>query len=71
MRYAAARYEKDFRDAAYYIYVTDSIYYSGQGKCLTMKYTDIIDTSRKKKEDKRTADEIAYDVIQKCGLVVE
>lgn len=71
MRYAAARYEKDFRDAAYYIYVTDSIYYSGQGKCLTMKYTDVIDTSRKKKEDKRTADEIAYDVIQKCGLVVE
>ena len=71
MRYAAARYEKDFRDAAYYIYVTDSIYYSGQGKCLTMKYTDVIDTSRKKNEDKRTADEIAYDVIQKCGLVVE
>lgn len=71
MRYAAARYEKDFRDAAYYIYVTDSIYYSGQGKCLTMKYTDVIDTSRKKNEDKRTADEIAMDVIQKCGLVVE
>lgn len=71
MRYAAARYEKDFRDAAYYIYVTDSLYYSGQGKCLTMKYTDVIDTSRKKHEDKRTADEIAYDVIQKCGLVVE
>ena len=71
MRYAAARYEKDFRDAAYYIYVTDSLYYSGQGKCLTMKYTDVIDTSRKKQEDKRTADEIAMDVIQKCGLVVE
>ena len=71
MRYAAARYEKDFRDAAYYIYMTDSLYYSGQGKCLTMKYTDVIDTSRKKNEDKRTADEIAMDVIQKCGLVVE
>ena len=70
MRYAAARYEKDFRDAAYYIYVTDSLYYSGQGKCLTMKYTDVIDTSRKKK-DKRTADEIALDVITRCGLVVE
>lgn len=70
MRYAAARYVKDFRDAAYRVYVTDSLYYSGQGKCLTMKYTDVIDTSRKK-EDKRTADEIALDVITKCGLVVE
>ena len=69
MRYAAARYVQDFRDAAYRVYITDSLYYTGQGKCLTMRYTDVIDTSRK--EDNRTADEIALDVIQKCGLVVK
>ena len=69
MRYAAARFSKDFRDAAYRVYVADSLYYSVQGKCLTVRYTDVIDTN--KKVDNRTADEIALDVIKNCGLVVK
>lgn len=51
------------------MYITDSIYYHGQNKCITMRYADVIDTNRK--VDERTADEIALDVIKNCGLVVK
>ena len=34
-----------------------------------MRYVDVIDLN--KEADNRTADEIALDVIEKCGLVVK
>ena len=53
------------KDKAYRMYITDSIYYYGQGKAIGMRYEDMF-----KPTDTRSAEEIAVDVIKKAGLRV-
>lgn len=48
-------------------YMTDSLYYIGQGKSLAKRYAEIIGLE-KKEADNRTGDEIAADVINRMGL---
>lgn len=50
-------------------YITDNLYYTGQGKRLTIRFHDLISENYKKAEkDERTGDEIAADVINRMGL---
>lgn len=58
MRYAQARYEKNTRDWAYRVYVTDSLKVIGG---LNIRYADLF-----KPEENRTADEIIWNI--KDGL---
>lgn len=58
MRYAQARYEKNTRDWAYRVYVTDSLKVIGG---LNIRYADLF-----KPEEKRTAEEIIGNI--KDGL---
>ena len=65
MRYLLSRVKQDRAERIYRIYVADSLYYSGQGKTLTQRYTDLL---KPKKKDNRTAEQIANDVIKSIGL---
>lgn len=65
MRYVRARYEEQQRELAYRIFVTDSLQNIPQNKYLTVRYKDLI---YPKKEDTRTGDEVALQVITKLGL---
>lgn len=68
MRYAIARYQKDQRELAYRIFVTDCLQLAPQGKYRTDRFADFIFN---KKVDERSGDEIAADVIKRAGLCVE
>lgn len=60
------------RETAYQLYMSDSIFHHAHGKCLSMRYADILGIGQDAVEkDDRTADEIALDVINRCGLVVK
>lgn len=65
MRYVKARMEQERRELAYRIYVTDSLQNIPQNKFFTNRFADNI---IKKKEDTRSGDEIAADVIAQAGL---
>lgn len=65
MRYVEARIEQERRDEAYRIYVTKSLQLSPQSKYITASYSDIM---KPQKEDTRTGDEIARDIIKLAGL---
>lgn len=67
MRYYAAKYADYQREAAYRIYVTDSLYLQGQGKAFSRRYSDLIKPAA---IDTRTGDEIAEDIIKKLGITV-
>ena len=58
MRYAQARYEKNTRDWAYRVYVTDSLKVIGG---LNIRYADLFEP-----EEKRTEEEIIQNI--KDGL---
>ena len=68
MRYVLARIDKENREESYRIYITDSLYQQAQGMRLTSRYYDLMNPVP---EDKRTGDEIAADVIKKCGLNIK
>ena len=74
MRYAVARYQRDRRDMAYRIYVTDCLRMITQNtahkegdRYITAKYSELIDPNPK---ETRTGDEIAADVIKRAGIEV-
>ena len=68
MRYVEARIEENYRDEAYRIYVTRSLQLAPRGESLVASYNDIINP---KKQDTRTGDEIARDIISRAGLRLE
>lgn len=68
MRYVTARIRQENREKAYRIYVTDSLHMQGQNKYLAYRYKDAI---KPHKIDRRSAEEIAADVIKKAGLKVK
>ena len=65
MRYVEARLSEYDREAAYRIYITKSLQLAPQSKYLVETYEDWLNP---KKEDTRSGDEIALEVIQKAGL---
>lgn len=53
---------------AFRIYLTDSIYYRNEGKCINIRYAKIINPDP---VDTRSGDEIASEIIEKLGLRVK
>ena len=65
MRYVASRLEQEFRDVAYRIYISESF------RAIThidIGYSDMIDNTAK--NDEKSGDEIAADIIEKLGLKI-
>jgi hypothetical protein len=48
--------------------MTDSIQASVQEKCLSLRWVDILET---RQENDKTGDEIAVEVIRRCGLRIK
>lgn len=69
MRYVRARYDTERREDTYRYYLTDCLYYEGQGRYLTARYADIV-SGRYVPPKEMSGDEIAAEVIAKGGLVV-
>lgn len=67
MRYVDARFATFRRDELYKMYITDALYYQGEQKRLTVRYTDIVNGTVPEK-DERTGDEIAEDFIRRFGI---
>ena len=68
MRYLISRYKQQQREISYRIYVTDALYFIGAGQRPAKRYIDIIGLHRSKKEDTRSGDDIAKDVILRADL---
>lgn len=71
MRYVITRYQREQRELAYRIFVTDGIKMvtentarASGGSYMSQRYFDVINT----KHDDRTAEEIAIDTIIKAQL---
>lgn len=62
MRYVVARLEQEYRDLAYRIYVTDSL------RGITGMDTRFCDLVFGNKEEEKSGDEIAAEVIASLGL---
>ena len=69
MRYAKARLDKEYRDEAYRIYVTDSIHLLGKntGSYISKRYSEMFNAPS---EPQKTGDEIAEEIVNKYGLKV-
>jgi hypothetical protein len=68
MNYLAAFFLKEQEDNAYRVYVTDTLKMIAQGNLApAVRYADLIDRTP---PDPRSGEEIAADVIRRCGLVV-
>jgi len=67
MRYVKAKCAEYRQELTYRIYITDCLYYQGENKRLTSRFYDL---AFPKKEDKRTGDQIALDVITRLNLKV-
>ena len=65
MRYVEARIDEYQREEAYRIYVTRSLQLAPRGESLVTSYDEILNP---KKQDTRTGDEIAIDIISRAGL---
>ena len=67
MRYFASRIKREAEERIYRIYVTDSLYMQGRNQMPKQRYIELLNP---KKEDIRTAEEIADDVFNKIGLTM-
>ena len=77
MKYMVARFLKEQEDYAYRVYTTDTLQIiaqntarlsrDGKGTYPSKRWVDLID---QKPVEKRSGDEIAADVINRCGLKV-
>lgn len=65
MRFVLARFEKEQREEAYRIYITDAIYYYARKQVLNYRYSELFE---KMNVDNRTGDEVAADIINRIGL---
>lgn len=70
MKYMVARFYQDYEDLSYRIYTTDMLRTMAMGMKYqsVQRYAELIDHAPK---DARSGDEIAADVIQRCGLKVK
>lgn len=53
------------RNDAWKSYIADSLFYSAQDRRLVTRFDDLF-----KRKEERSGDEIAADIIERCGLVV-
>ena len=67
MRYINAKWKEAQRLEIYRIYVSDTLYYQGQNKVLNVRYFDLLNPP---KEETRSGDEIALEVINRIGLKI-
>ena len=70
MRYVLARLETERREDTYRYYLTDSLFFSGQQKRITIRYADILNGKHTPPKE-MDGDKIAAEVIAKAGLVVK
>jgi protein-disulfide isomerase-like protein with CxxC motif len=72
VRYAASRFVNDQKDAAYRIYVTDTLRLIAQstGQCFERRFVELLDEANGPPEITKSGEEIAADVIARAGLVV-
>ena len=70
MRYVLARLDTERREDTYRYYLTDSLYFNGENKHLTVRYIDIVNGKWTPPKE-MDGDKIAADVIAKAGLVVK
>ena len=70
MKYMVARFLQETEDLSYRIYTTDMLRVVSMGQRIqsVQRYAELIDHAPK---DTRSGDEIAADVIQRCGLKVK
>ena len=70
MKYMVARFLQDYEDLSYRIYTTDMLRTMATGMKYqsVQRYAELIDHAPK---DQRSGEEIAADVIQRCGLKVK
>ncbi len=67
MNFIIAFFQKEQEELAYRIYMTDAM----KALCnINLRYADIL-AHRRKPKDNRSGEEIAADVIKRCGLVVK
>lgn len=60
-------YDDYLKDTLYRVYLTDSVKLMGENKTLNVRYYDLI---KQEKNDDRTGDDIALDLINRLGLKV-
>lgn len=68
MMHASAVFASDVEELAFREYVTDCLYLMGRNKVPGMRWLEMV---RPKKEDDRSAEEIAGEVADKMGLVIK
>ena len=70
MKYMVARFLQETEDLSYRIYTTDMLRVVAMGQRVqsVQRFAELIDHAPK---DQRSGDEIAADVIQRCGLKVK
>ena len=70
MRYMVARFLQETEDLSYRIYTTDMLRIMAMGQRIqsVQRYAEVIDYAPK---DTRSGEEIAADVITRCGLKVK
>ena len=70
MKYMVARFFQDYEDLSYRIYTTDMLRVVAMGQRVqsVQRFAELIDHAP---QDTRSGDEIAADVIQRCGLKVK
>ncbi len=68
MQYTLARLKIQYQEEVYKCYLTDTLFYQSQGKCVGKRYYDLI--SNAYVSDNRTVEEIIEDTIKNAGLTV-
>jgi hypothetical protein len=70
VKYMVARFLQDYEDLSYRIYTTDMLRITAMGQRIqsVQRYAELIDHAPK---DTRSGEEIAADVISRCGLKVK
>lgn len=72
MRYVVARIKEYSREMTYRFYVTNSLQAIPQNKhIMTTLYDLLYNQDKENEEDDKTGDEIAFDIMQRAGLVFE
>ena len=64
----SARAEQEYRELAYRIYISDTLYQKNLGNMIADRYIDIL---KKQNEPQKTGEEIVAEVVLNGGLIIE
>lgn len=72
MRYFDARVEQEKYEVAYKTYVSDLLFYQGQGMTINKRFSDYVSSQSRsaKLQKQKTGEQIAVDVIKHAGLTI-